>query len=84
MRALYFIPAALLGVAGCATTPDNPQYARADCKVVAMQPGYINGTKHADVLAQRQAEMDLATSGYRVRNINRVPNNVEDALRDCY
>jgi hypothetical protein len=52
--------------------------------VVAMQPGYINGAKHADSLTQRQAEMDLATSGYRVRNVQRVPNNVEDALRDCY
>ena len=84
MKALYFIPVALLGLAGCATTADNSQYAQRDCKVVAMQPGYINGTKHADALTQRQAEMDLATSNYRVRNIQRVPNNVEDALHDCY
>jgi hypothetical protein len=84
MKALYFIPVALLGLAGCASTGDNAQYAKRECKVVPAQPASITGPRHVDPLAQREAEMDLATSSYRMRNIQRFPNNIEDALRDCY
>jgi hypothetical protein len=90
MKALYaIVPAALLGLAGCATT-ENEQYAQKECKVVELKPGHISGTSPKpapDSLAQRTAEMDLASSPYRIRSLNRNPginNNLEDALRDCY
>jgi hypothetical protein len=76
---------AIVGLAGCATAPE--QYAQNDCKIVPMKPGYISGTYKApdDKLAQRQAEMDLASTPYRMRLLNRPGfNNIEDALRDCY
>ena len=77
-------PVALLALAGCATD-GSTQYAKADCKVAPLESGGYGKTKQASTLAQRQAEMDLATSSYRMRNLNRPGmNTVEDALRDCY
>jgi uncharacterized lipoprotein YajG len=82
-RLFVFAPAALLMLAGCATDP-NAQYAKADCKVAPLSSSF-GAPKPVSTLAQRQAEMDLASSGYRMRNLNRPGfNNVEEALRDCY
>jgi hypothetical protein len=82
-RLIVLAPAALLVLAGCATDP-NARYARADCKVAPLSSSF-GAPKRVDPLAQKQAEMDLASSSYRMRNLNRPGfNNVEEALRDCY
>jgi hypothetical protein len=86
---------ALLGItfvalaAGCATTAENTQLAQAECKVVPMKPGYISGTSPKparEPLDQTTAELQLASSDYRFRQLSRYGignNNIEDALRDC-
>jgi hypothetical protein len=85
MKYLYaIVPVALLALAGCATD-GNTQYAKTDCKVAPLETANIGKPRETSTLAQRQAEMDLASSGYRMRNLNRPGmNTVEDALRDCY
>jgi hypothetical protein len=89
MKKLLIVSAlAALGVAGCATQGDN-QYAKADCKVAPITTASVAGgrTRPVDSLRQRDAEMQLATSGYRMRQLNRngmVNNNIEEALHDCY
>jgi hypothetical protein len=80
------IPVAI-GVAGCATDGDKTRLAQADCKVYPITTTSSTGVRapRADSLDQRAAEADLASSGYRFRNLARNPanNNVEDALRNC-
>ena len=73
-------------VAGCATQPE--QVASAECKVQPITTASAAGVRkpQADSLEQRYAEMQLATSDYRFRNLRQQGynmNNVEDALRDC-
>jgi hypothetical protein len=79
-----FIAAAL--VTGCATAPD--QVAAVDCKVHPITTANVAGVRKpsTDSLEQRWAEMQLASSDYRFRNLRQNGynmNNVEDALRDC-
>ena len=86
MRVPLAIAAALLA-AGCATTEDV-QLAQADCKVMPVTTMSVTGRKPANVspLEQRYAQMQLATSEYRMRQLRERGmdmNNVEDALRDC-
>ena len=76
--------AALL--AGCAS-PGNLQVAQAECKVLPVTTTSVAGRKpNVSALDQRYAEMQLATSQYRMHQL-RVNgpdmNNIEDALRDC-
>ena len=79
---------AALALAGCASYPANERYAQADCKVypaTTLSSTGVHAPK-ADSLQMRAAEADLATSGYRFRNLQRngmAYNNVEEALRDC-
>ena len=89
-KALLALPAlAMLVLAGCATDGGtNNQYARADCKVYPITTMSSTGVRapKADSLEQRAAEADLATSGYRFRNLARTGpanNNVEDIIRNC-
>jgi hypothetical protein len=79
---------ATLALAGCASDGSNNQYARADCKVYPITTMSYTGVRDpkADSLEQRAAEDDLATSGYRFRNLARTGpanNNVEDIIRNC-
>jgi hypothetical protein len=88
MKALLALSAALVAVAGCATQ-GNTQVARADCKVYPATTASAAGVRapEVDSIRKRAAEADLATSGYRFRNLARngvAGNNVEDILRDCY
>jgi hypothetical protein len=87
MTKLLIISAfAALAVAGCATQGD--QYAKADCKIAPITTASVTGkASPVDSLQRRQAEMDLAATNYRVRNLARngyANNNIEEALRDCY
>jgi hypothetical protein len=84
-RLFALAPVALVALAGCVTTDDNAQYAQRECKIAPLEPGIVGRPKPANTLARRQAEMDLATSSYRMRNLQRPGYNlVEEALRDCY
>jgi hypothetical protein len=79
---------ATFALAGCAADGSNNQYAQADCKVYPITTMSSTGVRapKADSLEQRAAEADLATSGYRFRNLARTGpanNNVEDIIRNC-
>jgi hypothetical protein len=79
--------AAGLLAAGCATQPDV-QVAQAECKVMPVTTMSVTGRKPTNVspLEQRYAQMQLATSEYRMRQLRERGmdmNNVEDALHDC-
>lgn len=81
------IAVAMLGLAGCAATGET-QLAQADCKVYPVTTASATGLRKPNVspLEQRYAEMQLANSEYRMRQLRErgpVMNNVEDALRDC-
>lgn len=88
MKALLTVCAAALFAAGCATT-DNVQMARADCKVAPAQTATVANqykSKPVDSLRQREAEMQLASTQYRMQQLHRngvFNNNIEEALRDC-
>jgi len=87
MKSLFAI-AALALLAGCATTTENTQVASLDCKVAPMTTASATGVRRAspDSLDQRYAEMQLASSDFRYRQLRErgmVNNTVEDALRDC-
>ena len=77
---------ALALLAACATPGE--QVAAVDCKVYPVTIASAAGVRKPNVssLEQRYAEMQLATSDYRFRNLRQNGynmNNVEDALRDC-
>ena len=81
---------AAFALAGCATLQDENAVpvARADCKVAPVTTASATGVRprRVDPLDQRYAEMQLATSDYRMRRLQQplgAMNNVEDALRDC-
>lgn len=90
MKALFALSAVALLAAGCATT-ENVQLAQKDCKVQPALTANVgkgnNKAKPVDSLRQREAEMDLASTGYRQQQLQRhgpANNTVEEALRDCY
>ena len=79
------VAAALL--AGCAS-PGNVQVAQAECKVLPVTTASVAGGRKPNVSAldQRYAEMQLATSQYRMNQLRVLGpdmNTIEDALRDC-
>lgn len=85
-KLVAFLPA-LVVAAGCATRGDT-RLAAADCKVYPVTTASAAGVRapKVDRLEQRFAEMQLATSDYRFRNLRQNGynmNNVEDSLRDC-
>jgi outer membrane lipoprotein SlyB len=80
---------AAMAVAGCATTGDQSNYAKADCKIQPITTASATGVRpgRAPSADQKEAEMNVATSQYRRSEYARmgmVNNNVEDAMRDCY
>jgi uncharacterized lipoprotein YajG len=85
MKKLLVASAITVLAAGCATQAD--QYAQADCKVAPITTASAAGkVKPASSIEQRYAEMQLASTDYRYRQLaqrGRAGNNVEDALQDC-
>jgi hypothetical protein len=79
--------AAALALSGCATN-EPMQVAQAECKIHPVTTTSVTDTRkpQTEETRQRMAEMELATSSYRFRNLQQNAynmNNVEDALRDC-
>jgi uncharacterized lipoprotein YajG len=87
MDKLLVVSALAALVAGCATQGDT-QLAKADCKVAPITTASVAGKyKQVSPIEQRYAEMQLASTDYRRRQLAErglVNNNVEEALRDCY
>ena len=86
----YVALLAVLSAAACAQLQTEPApLAAADCKVAPITTASAAGARprRVDPLDQRWAEMQLASSDYRMRRLQQplgaVNNNVEDALRDC-
>ena len=89
MRNLAILVA--FSAAACASmpSPEEAAVARTECKVAPITTASAAGARprRVDPLDQRWAEMQLASSDYRMRRLQQplgaVNNNVEDALRDC-
>ena len=89
MKTVLILSTALLA-AGCATT-ENAQVAQADCKLTRPTTSSYaatgRSTRPYDSLDQRYAQMQLAASSFRMRELQARasgPNNtVEQALREC-
>src|SRR4051812_37902956 len=86
MRTLAILIA--LGAAGCAHLDSETPLAAADCRVAPITTASAAGVRprKADPLDQRYAEMQLASSDYRMRRLQQplgAMSNVEDALREC-
>ena len=76
-----------LALAGCAS-PGDTQVASAECKVVPITTASASGRapKNVSAIEQRWAEMQLAGTDYRQRQLQErgmFDNNIEQALRDC-
>jgi hypothetical protein len=79
--------AVALAASGCAASGDA-QVAAADCRVVPITTAGATGRapRTLSPIEQRAAEMDLARTEYRQRQLRERgihDNPVEDALRDC-
>lgn len=79
--------AVALAAAGCATSGDT-RVADADCKVVPITTAGATGRapRGLSPIEQRAAEMDLARTEYRQRQLRErglIDNTVEQASRDC-
>lgn len=87
MKILLALSVAALAAAACATTAENDQYAQNDCKVAPVVTTGEGSRSRVSHLDQRYAEMQLATSDYRLRQLQRNPayatNNLEQSLQDC-
>ena len=85
MKTPFALSAALaLALAGCAA--QETQVAKADCKIAPITTRSVTGRPGTVTeLDRRYAEMQLGTSDYRRRQLDRngLNNNVEDALKDC-
>jgi len=87
----YLAVLAALSAAACASmpSPEEAALAKTECKVAPITTASAAGARprRVDPLDQRWAEMQLASSDYRMRRLQQplgaVNNNVEDALRDC-
>ncbi len=76
-----------LALAGCASSGDT-RLAAADCKVYPITTASATGRapKNVSPIEQRWAEMQLAGTDYRQRQLHErgiIDNTVEQALRDC-
>ena len=76
-----------VALAGCATSGET-RVASADCKVYPITTASAAGRapKNVSPIEQRWAEMQLANSEYRQRQLQErgmIDNTVEQALRDC-
>ncbi|HXZ47736.1 MAG TPA: hypothetical protein VEG27_01885 [Usitatibacter sp.] len=87
MKTLLALSASALVFAGCATAPEN-QYAQNDeCKLSPVVTAGPAAQARVTNLDQRFAEMQLATSDLRLRNLQQNPdtsiNNLEQSLNGC-
>jgi hypothetical protein len=85
MKKLVALSISALALAACATEGDT-QVAQADCRVAPVVTADSSWrTDRVTDLDRRYAEMQLATSDYRLRNLQRNPgqSNLEDALDGC-
>jgi hypothetical protein len=86
MKTILAVSALALLATGCATTASD-QLAQADCKIAPITTASATGrTRPTSSIEQRDAEMQLASSQYRMQQLRErglANNNVEDALRDC-
>ena len=79
----------VLALAGCATPGEtDTRMASADCKVMPITTASTSGraAKNVSGIEQRWAEMQLASTDYRQRQLQErgmFDNNIEQALRDC-
>ena len=76
-----------LALAGCASSGDT-RVASADCKVMPLTTASATGRAPRNVspIEQRWAEMQLANSDYRQRQLQErgtLDSPLEQALRDC-
>ena len=83
------VSAAAVVLCACADTGET-QYAQNDCKVapvVTTTDSSLRKDERMTALDKRYAEMQLATSDYRLRQLQRNPaysqNNIEQSLADC-
>lgn len=87
MKILLPLCVAALAASACATTGDYDQYASNDCKVAPVVTTGEGSRSRVSHLDQRYAEMQLATSDYRLRELQRNPayatNNLEQSLQGC-
>ena len=86
MKILFALSASALVLAACATQPEETRVAQADCRVAPIVTADSSLRKgRVTDLDRRYAEMQLATSDYRLRNLQRNPgqSNLEDALEGC-
>jgi hypothetical protein len=89
MKTILMLCATALLAGACATT--ETQVAQAECKLqrptTATYAATGRSTRPSDRLDQRYAEMQLAASDYRLRELATrgmgPTNTVEQALRDC-
>jgi hypothetical protein len=89
MKTVLALSAALLACAGCATT--DTQLAQAECKTTRPTTSTYaatgRSTRPYDALDQRYAQMQLAASDLRFRELATrgmgPTNTIEEALRDC-
>ena len=84
MKILAALSTSALALAACATQPDT-QLAQADCRVapVVTADSSLRKDRVTD-LDQRYAEMQLASSDFRMRHLRHDPtNSVEEALAGC-
>jgi hypothetical protein len=86
MKTLLALSLASIAIAGCATT-ESDQYAANDCKVAPVVTTGPAASGRVTDLDRRYAEMQLATSDYRLRQLQRNPayptNNLEQSLNGC-
>ena len=87
MKTLAALSLTALAACACATTGYSDQYAQNDCKVAPVVTTGSAASSRVTDLDRRYAEMQLATSEYRLRNLQRNPayatNNLEQSLQDC-
>lgn len=85
MKTPFVLSAALaIALAGCAA--QETQLAKADCKIAPITTRSATGRPGpVTELDRRYAQMQLGTSDYRRRQLDRngLNSTVEDALKDC-
>jgi hypothetical protein len=89
MKMIVALSVSAAVLCACADTGDA-QYAQNDCKVapvVTTTDSSLRKDQRITDLDRRYAEMNLATSDYRLRQLQRNPaysqNNIEQSLADC-
>lgn len=89
MKTAFALAATLALAAGCATQDVQVAQATPTCKVAPVTTASATEAsvkRPVSEIRQREAQMDLASTQYRFRNLQRqglFMNNVEDAIGDC-